>query len=356
MAMSGVGGAPDLKKRAARRPAIAPSTSSTAATVKKPQKYWVCPGHGIAHQASHDRPWRISSRAETTNTPAIAPMTAPRAIRWSLTVISSRASSISSRTISCARSVTSSSASVISFGVPVGSLVAKALEDHRDQQAARERGADLHLRAFEGRLGLWRRSVHSGGSSSNTRCQIIAAVRCTAMDASAPSPASRPDQSSRFERSSLIERGVLSRAGVETFADGLHDEGPRLIELLGHEAEDPPGEHLLDRAVEAQRGELRRDVGAELPARLALGHDRGDERVGLADLGQVRAPERVRRARDLNDDDLHQVGVVAVGVHDEAGDAVELGARGAVAVVRLADHVEHDVPALEEQRVEHGLL
>ena len=38
------------------------------------------------------------------------------------------------------------------------------------------------------------------------------------------------------------------------------------------------------------------------------------------------------------------------------GDRVELVARREVLAVELADDVEHDVPALEEERVEHLVL
>src|SRR3954451_9354034 len=208
-------------------------------------------------------------------TPAMAPTAAPRARRCSLTVTSVLASSISSRTRTCARSVTSCSAAAISCGLPDGSLVAKALEDHREQDAAGERGADLDLGPLERRdlvrdrrrleagglvdrrgAGVRRGGVpaHSGGSSSKTRCQIIVAVRCTAIEARAPRPASSPDQTSRLVRSLSMERGVLSRRAVESLADGLHHEGLGLLEFLRDETEDPPREHLLDGPVEGQRG------------------------------------------------------------------------------------------------------
>src|SRR3954453_20514614 len=301
-------------------------------------------------------------------------MTAPLTILVIFSVTSVRASSISSRTIICARSVTSCSAAVICSGLPVGSLVAKALEDHRDYHAAGEGGADLDLGALERRhLGgagagargrLERRrlvgrldvATHSGGSSSNRRIQITDAVRCTAIEASAPRPARSPDQSSRLERSLLMKRACLSRAAVESLADGLHHEGPRLVELLGHDAEDPAGQDLLDGPVEGQRRELRRDVVAELAGRLRTRHDVRDQLVGLADLGEVRTAERVRGARDLDDDHLHQVWVMAVGVDDEARDVLELLARRPRVGVAGADDLEQDVPALEEEGVEHLVL
>src|SRR3954468_2378059 len=309
-------------------------------------------------------------------TPAIAPTAAPRARRCSLTVTSVLASSISSRTSDCARSVTSDSAAAISCGLPDGSLVAKALEDHREEQTAGERGADLDLGALHGRhlvgngrglearrlvrgTGVGRRvdvAAHSGGASSKTRCQIIVAVRCAPIEGSAPRPASSPDQTSRLVRSLSMKRGVLSRWPVESLADRLHDEGLRLLELLGDEPEDPPGEHLLDGPVEGQRGELGGHVAAELAARLGAGDDVRDQLVGLADLGQVGAAEGVGRPRDLDDDDLHQVGVVAGGGDDEAGDGLQLLPRRPLPRVGLADDVEHDVPAFEEQGVQHGVL
>src|SRR3954467_1080677 len=122
------------------------------------------------------------------------PITAPRARRLTLPWISACASSISSRTMACARSVTSVRAAAMSCGLPVGSLVAKALEDESEDETARERGADLHLGTLERRLvvrdgdglearglvgrGLGGAFAHSGGSSSKRRCQITAAVRC----------------------------------------------------------------------------------------------------------------------------------------------------------------------------------
>ena len=52
--------------------------------------------------------------------------------------------------------------------------------------------------------------------------------------------------------------------------------------------------------------------------------DPGDPGVGLANLVQVGEAERVGGTRDLDDDDLHQLGVVPVGVDDERGDGVQL--------------------------------
>src|SRR4051812_10574834 len=69
------------------------------------------------------------------------------------------------------------------------------------------------------------------------------------------------------------------------------------------------------------------------------------------------AAERVRGARDLDDDHLHQVRLVAVRVDDEAGDQVELVACGDLLLaIDLGDRVEHDLPALGEERVEDLFL
>src|SRR6185312_15599212 len=147
--------------------------------------------------------------------------------------------SISSRTSSEARSDTcvTASASVVACWFSA----AKALQQEAEGEAAGEGGADGELgtlverRGRDGdargrregerlaRLGgervsgerslLDRRLAvvgggrlgsgvrHSGGSSPNARIQIIAAIRCVAMLASAPRPASKPDQTSRLTRS-----------------------------------------------------------------------------------------------------------------------------------------------------------
>ena len=63
------------------------------------------------------------------------------------------------------------------------------------------------------------------------------------------------------------------------------------------------------------------------PGLLAVGDDLGDRLVGAADLRQVGAAEGVGGAGHLDDDHLHQLRVVAVGVDDEAGDRRELVAR-----------------------------
>src|SRR5206468_10469118 len=99
-----------------------------------------------------------------TKTPATAHTTAPRAIRCSFSVISVLASSISSRTSSCARSLTSCSAAAICCGLPVGSA-AKALEDQGEQQSAGERGTDLHLGPLERR----RRRLRAGRRAEGRR-------------------------------------------------------------------------------------------------------------------------------------------------------------------------------------------
>ena len=93
---------------------------------------------------------------------------------------------------------------------------------------------------------------------------------------------------------------------------------------LREQAEDPSGQHLLDRAVERHDRELGRDLGAELAGLLRLLDHAADQRVGLADLADVRRAERVRGARDLDDDHLHQVGIVTVGLDDEARDRGQL--------------------------------
>src|SRR5690349_1955489 len=138
------------------------------------------------------------------------------------------------------------------------------------------------------------------------------------MVASAPKPDRRPAQARRLTRSLSIRPLLLSDRArgmrLEAAADRLDDEGLRVLELgrTGRQdLEDPAREDLLDRPVEGHRGELRGDVGAERAVALAGLDDLGDARVGLADLGEMARTEAVRGARDLDDDHLHQVGVVA---------------------------------------------
>ena len=126
--------------------------------------------------------------------------------------------------------------------------------------------------------------------------------------------------------------------------------------VAGDQLEHPAGEKLLDRAVEPHRGELRVDVLAKGARSLAVGDDLGDHVVGAADLRQVGAPERVRRPGHLDDDHLHQVRVVAVGVDDEAGDRVQLLSRADRLPVDLLDRGEQQRPALGEQLVEDLVL
>src|SRR6185312_7146028 len=147
--------------------------------------------------------------------------------------------SISSRTSSEARSdpCVTASASVVACWFSA----AKALQQEAEDEAAGEGGADGELGtlierrgrdgdargrrggerlarlggervggerslfdrrlAVVGNAGLGSGVRHSGGSSPNARIQIIAAIRCVAMLASAPMPASRPDHTSRLTRS-----------------------------------------------------------------------------------------------------------------------------------------------------------
>src|SRR3954452_5560029 len=231
MALSGVGGAPDLKRREATQPATPPRMKSRTATRKKPQK--ICELlTGSAHQASQAKPSRRIDRPKMANTPAAAPIAAPLAIFETFSVISVLASSISSRTSTCARSVTSWIAAEISRGLPAGSA-AKALEDHGGHHAAGECDAHLHLGPLlhahrggrggggrlEGRRLVGRRAGagggmdlvgghHSGGSSPKARRQITAASRVVPTDAAAPIPASSPDHRRRFV-TSFMSRGVL---------------------------------------------------------------------------------------------------------------------------------------------------
>src|SRR4051794_22929438 len=68
-------------------------------------------------------------------------------------------------------------------------------------------------------------------------------------------------------RSSVAESYHAARRDREAVADRGDDELLRLlggVPSQGQQIEDPAGQHLLDRAVEGQRGELGRDVVVEL--------------------------------------------------------------------------------------------
>src|SRR3712207_1734493 len=157
-------------------------------------------------------------------------------------------------------------------------------------------------------------------------------MRLETIVASAPTPASRPLQTRRLVRSLLIagvdstrDSGTTGRGLLQPPAYGLHYQRLRPLKLLVRSwqiSEDPAGQELLDRTVEAHRGEVGGDVLLERAVGARGLHDRRDHRVGLADLLEVLAAERVRGARDLDDDHLHQVGLVVVRVDDERGDHV----------------------------------
>src|SRR3954468_5176187 len=214
-------------------------------------------------------------------------------------------------------------------------------------------------------LRLLGHAGYSGGSSSNSLIHSAVASLFATIVVSAPIPASIPLQRSRFVRS-LFKGADSTRDGrgagarrLETATYGLNYQRLGPFKLLiggGQVAEDPAREELLDRAVEAHRGEVGRDVRLERAVLARAVDDRRDHRVRLADLVEMRGAERVGRARDLDDDHLHQLRLVAVGVDDERGDHVELVARRDLLRVDLRDRVEHQLPALGEELVEDLLL
>ena len=134
---------------------------------------------------------------------------------------------------------------------------------------------------------------------------IVARRTATRLDR-AVVPAITPDHSRRFINGlSVIVDDSIRWPGDDAWrrdqpvADDLDDHARRPLELgvgdrLG--VEDPAGEHLLDRPVEGLGGELGGDPRAELAAVLGGGDDRRDPSVGVADLLQVGATERVRGA------------------------------------------------------------
>src|SRR3954454_16506394 len=80
---------------------------------------------------------------------------------------------------------------------------------------------------------------------------------------------------------------VAGGSDLEAAADRLHDELLGPLELLlrrGQDPEDPAGQKLLDRPVEAHRGELRRDVRLERAVAARLVHDLGAKVAGPSEL------------------------------------------------------------------------
>ena len=89
---------------------------------------------------------------------------------------------------------------------------------------------------------------------------------------------------------------------------------------------------------------------------LLVGDDLGHGVVGAADLRQVGAPEGVGGAGHLDDDHLHQLGVVAVGVDAERGDRGQLVAGRLPRPVGLLDRAQQQRPALDEELVQDLVL
>src|SRR4051794_30497907 len=117
------------------------------------------------------------------------------------------------------------------------------------------------------------------------------AIRLATIVVSAPTPASRPLHINRLARSFPIRRRTLTRdrgrRSFEAAADRLDDERLGALELLlglRQHPEDPSGQQLLDRTVEAHGREVGRDVGLERAVLARLLDDPGDQVVRLADL------------------------------------------------------------------------
>src|SRR5882762_6226261 len=106
----------------------------------------------ISYHASQASPCKRNSRPTSTKIPAAPPMTAPRASDLTFTVISVFASSISSRISSCALTEPSWIAWAIFWSESVSA--GKALEDHREHNAAGEGGTDDGLGALGERRGV----------------------------------------------------------------------------------------------------------------------------------------------------------------------------------------------------------
>ena len=244
IAMSGVGGAPLLNTRDARKPASAPSRNSDAGDDEE------APVGGRRRRTRYEPATRgrRAGRAgrRRGRCPAAIPTTAPRASMLRLLGASRpwRARSPRARAAGALGDLwTLAAISAPSSGCP-GSSAAKALEDDRERRGRRRtrrrRGSPAWSAGDEGRRCSARRrarvaarragaaplgvgcgssrcvgvrSRHSGGSSPNARRPYHRRELVVAMLASAPSPASRPDQMSRLTISLSIAAAVyqLSR-------------------------------------------------------------------------------------------------------------------------------------------------
>jgi hypothetical protein len=118
--------------------------------------------------------------------------------------------------------------------------------------------------------------------------------------------------------------------------------------------EHPAGQHLLQRAVEHPGGEPRVDVGPERALVLAAHDDALQAREGLSDL--VELVLDVRAARDLADEQPHQVRVVAPGTEDDLHNERELLRRAVTGLFGERHCCEQAAPLLTEDRLEHRFL
>ena len=139
-------------------------------------------------------------------------------------------------------------------------------------------------------VGLWRSSVTPADLPRRRGAKSSLRARVVATDASAPIAGEQPRPHEALDDVVLHRPDPISRSrrgSVEAAADRLHDERLGLLELrvaARQHLEDPAGQHLLDRAVEGQRREPRRDRVLELAVGLGPRDDPRDQLVGLADL------------------------------------------------------------------------
>ena len=159
--------------------------------------------------------------------------------------------------------------------------------------ASRGRGgapaASLRGRCPRARL----RVGHSGGSSPNARSQIT----CASLRGGDRGQRAQPGQQAGphealdhlvvgHGRGSQADDSDVCASSPSQIVPTTKSLGALVVGVaLVQQAEDPARQHLLDRAVERHRGELRRHRVAELAVALRLAHDVSDQPVGLADLG-----------------------------------------------------------------------
>ncbi len=131
--------------------------------------------------------------------------------------------------------------------------------------------------------------------------------------------------------------------------------GVRHVVLVTREpSQHPPGDELVDGAVDDDRRGVRVEVSAKLAVGLAALEDPSDRADRLHELAHPLA--HFRAACDLADDDAHDVGLDPPAVEHGTDDAAELFDRRVTGRLDRMDALEQRGPVLAEDRLQHLVL